>query len=93
MTFEASIQKTFLAVTTLLLLSLTPKAHAGFFDDLIKGSSFNPREIALESVSYAGAGCPQGTVTTILSPDAQERSRFCSMLSMPVSAPIKVAPR
>lgn len=60
------------ALALAALLSFTPKAHAGFFDDLIKGSSFNPSEIALEGVSYGGPGCPQGTVTTILSPDASE---------------------
>ncbi|CAN5497613.1 hypothetical protein BH10BDE1_BH10BDE1_23920 [soil metagenome] len=49
-----------------------PLAHAGFFDDLIKGARFNASDVGLDSVTYGGDGCPQGTVTAILSPDASE---------------------
>ncbi len=64
--------KLFAATAAAFLTLIASQAHAGFFDDLIKGSSFNAREIGLDGVTYGGEGCPQGTVTAMLSPDATE---------------------
>lgn len=58
-----------LATTT---FAFTPTASAGFFDDLIAGSRFNPRDVSIESISYGGDGCRPGTVSVILSPGATE---------------------
>src|SRR5262245_45001586 len=33
----------------------------------------NPNDISLGTPAYGGTGCPQGTVTAILSPDAKSR--------------------
>lgn len=48
------------------------KASAGFFDDLIAGSRFNPNDISIESIEHGGDGCRPGTVSVILSPNASE---------------------
>ncbi len=58
-----------LAVTT---LANTPTASANFFEDLIAGSKFNPRDISIESIDYGGDGCLPGTVSVTLSPGATE---------------------
>lgn len=60
------------AIAAVVALISPTAAQAGFFDDLIKGVKFDPREIGIDSITYGGTGCPQGTVTTILSPDASE---------------------
>jgi hypothetical protein len=68
--------KRVLAILPIILMSILSAAvphqaqAGGILGDLIKGSRFDPREIKLEGVDYGGEGCPQGTVTTILSPDA-----------------------
>ncbi|MDZ4082524.1 MAG: DUF4360 domain-containing protein [Bdellovibrionales bacterium] len=64
-----------LALTATVLATtfgLTATASAGFFDDLIAGSRFNPNDISVESVDYGGDGCRPGTVSVILSPGATE---------------------
>ena len=54
--------KKLLAVCLLTFVSSTP-AWAG-----------NPNDISLGTPGYGGTGCPQGTVTAVLSPDAKSLS-------------------
>ena len=60
----------FLALTIVASGTLFSTAKANVLEDLVRGSRFDPREIQVQSIDYGGDGCPQGTVTTILSPDA-----------------------
>lgn len=70
--FAGQITGAALIGTSILATSLP--AQAGFFDDLLKGQRFNPRDIEIESVDYGGDGCRPGTVAVVLSPDASELS-------------------
>jgi hypothetical protein len=58
-----------LAATT---FGYSEKASAGFFDDLIAGSRFNPNDVSIESIEHGGDGCRPGTVSVTLSPGATE---------------------
>ncbi len=60
----------FLALSIIASSTVFSTAQANVFEDLARGSRFDPRDIQVQSVDYGGDGCPQGTVTAILSPDA-----------------------
>jgi hypothetical protein len=66
-------------------------AQAGFFDDLIKGVKFNPAEIGLDSITYGGDGCPQGSLSAVLSPDASEITIFFDAFQTRVGADLTTA--
>jgi hypothetical protein len=79
------------SVFFITFLGLVPKAQASFFDDLFQGSRFDAREIELERVEYGGPGCPAGTVSAILSPDASELTVLFDAFETRVGADISHA--
>ncbi len=78
------------ALLPFALFTTTP-AHAGLFNDLIKGTKFNAADIGLESISYGGDGCPAGTVSAVLSPDASELTVLFDAFQTRVGADLTTA--
>lgn len=59
-----------LTLAVIASATMSTVAKANVLEDLVRGSRFDARDIQVQSVDYGGDGCPQGTVTAILSPDA-----------------------